>query len=41
MRGRVMQGWLRVDAEGVGTKRDLQRWANRGIAYARSLPPKQ
>jgi TfoX/Sxy family transcriptional regulator of competence genes len=41
MRGRVMQGWLRVDAEGVRTKRDLQRWANRGIAYARSLPPKQ
>ncbi|HEX8856582.1 MAG TPA: TfoX/Sxy family protein [Thermoleophilaceae bacterium] len=40
MRGRAMQGWLRVDADGVQTKRDLKRWVDRGIAYARSLPPK-
>ena len=40
MRGRAMQGWLRVDAEGVRTKRELQRWVARGVAYARSLPPK-
>jgi len=40
MRGRVMQGWLRVDAEGVRTKRQLERWVTRGVAYARSLPAK-
>ncbi len=40
MRGRVMQGWLRVEAEGVKTKRQLERWVARGVAYARSLPKK-
>jgi len=40
MRGRAMQGWLRVDAEGVRTKRELEPWVRRGVAYARSLPPK-
>jgi TfoX/Sxy family transcriptional regulator of competence genes len=40
MRGREMQGWLRVDAEGVRTKRQLEPWVRRGIAHARSLPPK-
>src|SRR3954454_13172785 len=40
MRGRWMQGWRRVDDEGVRTKRQLQPWVNRGVAYARSLPPK-
>jgi TfoX/Sxy family transcriptional regulator of competence genes len=40
MRGRAMQGWLRVDAQGVRTKRQLEPWVRRGVAYARSLPPK-
>ena len=40
MRGRSMQGWLRVDAEGSRTKRQLESWVERGAAYARSLPPK-
>ncbi len=40
MRGRVMDGWLRVDAGGVHTKRQLERWVAHGVAYARSLPPK-
>jgi TfoX/Sxy family transcriptional regulator of competence genes len=40
MRGREMQGWLRVDDEGVRTKRGLEPWVRRGVAYARSLPPK-
>jgi hypothetical protein len=40
MRGRAMQGWLRVDPAGVGTKRELARWVALGVAYARSLPPK-
>ena len=41
MRGRAMQGWLRVDPEGVRTKRQLEPWVKRGVAYARSLPPKR
>jgi|SRR5690348_1842150 TfoX/Sxy family transcriptional regulator of competence genes len=40
MRGRAMAGWLRVDAERVKTKRELEAWTRRGVAYARSLPPK-
>ncbi len=41
MRGRAMQGWLRVDTEGVRTKRLLEPWVKRGVAYARSLPAKR
>ena len=40
MRGRTMQGWLRVAPEGLRTKRELERWVARGVAYARSLPSK-
>ncbi len=40
MRGREMQGWLRVDAEGLRTKRQLEAWVSRGVDYARSLPAK-
>ena len=40
MRGREMAGWLRVDGEGVRTKRQLEPWVRRGVAYARSLPAK-
>ena len=41
MRGREMNGWLRVTAEGVGTHDGLEPWVSRGVAYARSLPPKR
>ncbi|SOX54172.1 RNA methyltransferase [Mycobacterium ahvazicum] len=40
MAGRETRGWLRVAAEGVKTKRQLASWVDRGIGYARSLPPK-
>ncbi|WAC94022.1 TfoX/Sxy family protein [Mycobacterium sp. Aquia_213] len=40
MAGRETRGWLRVDAEGVKTKRQLESWISRGVEYARSLPPK-
>ncbi|BBY08790.1 TfoX/Sxy family protein [Mycobacterium noviomagense] len=40
MRGREARGWLRVDADAVNTKRQLQSWVTRGTDYARSLPPK-
>lgn len=41
MRGREMKGWLRVDASDVRTKRQLSAWVRRGVAFARSLPPKR
>jgi hypothetical protein len=41
MRGRPMSGWLRVETEGVRTNRQLETWVARGVAYARSLPPKK
>jgi TfoX N-terminal domain len=37
--GRPMQGWLLVEPIGHGDN-DLRRWVGRGVAYARSLPPK-
>lgn len=41
MRGRVMEGWLRVAAEGVPTRQQLARWVERGVSHARSLPAKR
>src|SRR5207247_9882874 len=40
MRGRAMEGWLRVDADHLREKRQLAKWVERGVTYARSLPPK-
>jgi TfoX/Sxy family transcriptional regulator of competence genes len=40
MRGVEMKGWLRVDGEGLRTKRQLEPWVSRGVTYARSLPAK-
>jgi TfoX/Sxy family transcriptional regulator of competence genes len=40
MRGREMDGWLRVDGEAVEIDDELQRWVDIGLAYARSLPAK-
>jgi TfoX/Sxy family transcriptional regulator of competence genes len=41
MRGRPMDGWLRVAPEHLRTKRQLAKWSELGRAYARSLPPKK
>jgi hypothetical protein len=41
MRGREMDGWLRVDAGAVQTDDSLREWVAHGVAYARSLPPKK
>jgi TfoX/Sxy family transcriptional regulator of competence genes len=41
MRGRNMQGWLRIDSDDVRTKRQLARWVQIGAKYARSLPAKR
>jgi TfoX N-terminal domain len=40
MRGRPIDGWLRITAEGVRTRRQLAPWVTRSLAYARSLPAK-
>ena len=39
MRGRAMNGWVRVREEGVVEDEDLNRWVETGVGYARSLPP--
>lgn len=39
MRGRIMDGWLRVDAEALTSDDDLRGWVDHGVAYAQSLPP--
>lgn len=41
MRGRQMQGWLRVSSDDLRPKRELERWVDVGVAYARTLPPKR
>jgi TfoX/Sxy family transcriptional regulator of competence genes len=40
MAGREARGWVRVDADGVKTKRQLKDWVTRGADYAQRLPPK-
>ena len=35
MRGQPLRGWLRVDAEGLVTKRQLERWVKQfGVTHA-------
>lgn len=41
MRGRELAGWLRVDPEGIRTKRQLASWVKRGLDHVSGLPPKQ
>jgi TfoX/Sxy family transcriptional regulator of competence genes len=41
MRGRPMDGWLRVAEEYVSTKRQLSKWVRMGLEYAGSLPAKK
>ncbi len=40
MRGRAMDGWLRVDEGSVGSAAALEAWVRRGVTTARALPPK-
>lgn len=40
MAGRETRGWLRVAADGLKTKRQLQSWVTRGVDYAKGLKPK-
>lgn len=40
MRGRPMEGWLRVAAEDARTNQSLASWVKTGLDYAASLPAK-
>jgi TfoX/Sxy family transcriptional regulator of competence genes len=40
MRGRSMAGWLRLDSADVEDE-ELSAWVDRGVSFARSLPPKR
>jgi hypothetical protein len=41
MRGRAMDGWLRVADEHIKTQRQLSKWVKLGVGYASSLPAKR
>ncbi|HKG43664.1 MAG TPA: TfoX/Sxy family protein [Gaiellaceae bacterium] len=41
MRGRSIPGWLRVEGPEVEGDDELSKWVERGVGYARSLPPKR
>lgn len=41
MRGRTMNGWLRLAASDVDTDDELERWVERALSYTSTLPPKQ
>jgi hypothetical protein len=40
MRGRAMDGWLRVEPEGIETDAQLTGWVSLGVARALELPAK-
>lgn len=40
MRGKQMEGWLRVGTAALAGDGELRRWIDVGLACARSLPPK-
>ena len=40
MRGREMDGWLRIDPAAVVTDETFATWVRRGVAYARALTAK-
>jgi TfoX/Sxy family transcriptional regulator of competence genes len=37
---RTMKGYVIVDAQGIGDAESLQRWVDRCVAFAESLPPR-
>lgn len=38
--GRAMTGWVAVQSPGYQRDADLEDWVNRGLGFARTLPPK-
>ncbi|GAB2641472.1 TfoX/Sxy family protein [Nocardia goodfellowii] len=41
MGGREAHGWLRVTPEALDDDSILAEWVDRGVTYAKSLPPKK
>lgn len=41
MRGRPMEGWLRVADDALGTEAQLREWVRVGTDSVRALPPKK
>lgn len=39
--GRHMKGFIYVDSEGYKTDKSLKKWINKGLDFAKSLPPKK
>lgn len=39
--GRPMKGFVFVSSQGLESDKDLQRWVERGLEYAASLPTKE
>lgn len=40
MRGRRMQGWLRLDSADIQSDADLTRWIEHAVSHSATLPPK-
>jgi TfoX/Sxy family transcriptional regulator of competence genes len=40
MTGRPMKGWINVSAEGYQNQKDLKAWIQKGVDFAKTLPPK-
>jgi hypothetical protein len=40
MRGREMDGWLRIDIDAYAADDELDPWVRRGVEFVRTLPPK-
>ena len=40
MRGRAMDGWVRVAPSATVSDQELTRWVQVGVSYAGTLPPK-
>ncbi len=38
--GKVMKGWALVEPDGIESEKNLKMWVDRGVKFARSLPPK-
>ncbi len=38
--GRPLRGFVYVSCEGIGSDEALSSWVDRGVEFARSLPPK-
>jgi TfoX/Sxy family transcriptional regulator of competence genes len=41
MRGKPIDGWVRVDADGLKSRRQLERWVMRGLEHAHREPPRR